>query len=433
MLDPVRWPHALGLQLKGKRYRSDTSSGSRANDMQRHPSKHHFSLKGRNSEAFLHQLAQKTFLTDWCYPNPQLKSGKELCDLLVVFDTTAIIWAAKDLKLGKDGQPSRSEVAKNLRQLAGARRKLFHLQVPVALQNARRVSEPFDPSAVTEVFLVSALLGDSPDISTFATSIKNHYCHVIAREALETVLAELDTVSDFCAYLREKERVRGGTKSLVIEGGEEELLGFYLMNNRSLARLENHDYVFLEGGMWKQLQESKDYQAKKREDKVSYVWDELIDRCHTGDNSGYERVARELARPSRFERRCLGKAYFDAHIIAGETDSPGRVFRRVCSGPHATYCFLFASDDCDPESRRKLLKSDCFVVRGTFPQERMVLGIATEAAIRRESTLDYCLVDIPHWGAEEEAELKRIQRLTGTLTNPKWSRCHMDEYPPSDA
>jgi len=38
-------------------------------------------------------------MIDWCYPNPKLPDGKELCDLLVVFDDKAIICQIKNLKL----------------------------------------------------------------------------------------------------------------------------------------------------------------------------------------------------------------------------------------------------------------------------------------------------------------------------------------------
>jgi len=401
--------------------------------MVRNPSKHYYSMKGRNSEEFLLQLAQKTFFADWCYPNPQLKPGKELCDLLVVFNDTAIIWAVKDLKLDQHGDARKSEVEKNLRQLAGARRQLFDLRAPVTLNNARRVSELFDPSAITEVFLMSAMLGDTPEMYPLVRSTNDHVCHVIARQDLETVLNELDTVSDFCAYLREKERIPKSTQLVIDGGGEADLLGFYLMNNRSFVHLENCNLALLDGEFWKVFQESDDYQAKKSADKISYVWDELIERCHTAENSGYERIARELARPSRFERRCLGKAYFDAHINANKTYSPQRISRRVLQGRDANYCFLFFPDDCDRDLRCKLLRSDCFVVRGKFPERKVVLGIATEASMGRESTVDYCLIDLPQWGMNEESELKRIQGLTGTLTNPTWSRLRMDEYPHSDA
>jgi hypothetical protein len=57
---------------------------------------HYFRKKGQRAEAVIHSLATKTFLADWCYPNPKKPDGKELCDLLVVFDDTALIWQIKD-------------------------------------------------------------------------------------------------------------------------------------------------------------------------------------------------------------------------------------------------------------------------------------------------------------------------------------------------
>ena len=62
-------------------------------------SKHRFRLKGADAETVVHELAVNSFLVDWCFLNPQLPDGNELCDLLVVFDETAIIWQIKDLKL----------------------------------------------------------------------------------------------------------------------------------------------------------------------------------------------------------------------------------------------------------------------------------------------------------------------------------------------
>ena len=58
-------------------------------------SKDYFNIKGKNAEQLVQELALKTFLTDWCYLNPMLPNGKELCDLLVIFDTVAVIWQIK--------------------------------------------------------------------------------------------------------------------------------------------------------------------------------------------------------------------------------------------------------------------------------------------------------------------------------------------------
>lgn len=75
--------------------------------------------KGKHAEELVHDLALKTFLTDWCYLNPILPNGKELCDLLVIFDEIAVIWQIKDLKLDRNGKHRKREVDKNLRQLLG--------------------------------------------------------------------------------------------------------------------------------------------------------------------------------------------------------------------------------------------------------------------------------------------------------------------------
>ena len=90
---------------------------------------HYFHEKGRRAEGIIHDLATVTFLTDWCYPNPKKPDGKELCDLLVVFDDTAIIWQIKDLKVDAEGKYKEAEVAKNLRQLSGARTSDVRSQV----------------------------------------------------------------------------------------------------------------------------------------------------------------------------------------------------------------------------------------------------------------------------------------------------------------
>ena len=54
--------------------------------------RHYFRQKGADAEKVILNLATKTFFTDWCYPNPMRLDGKELCDCLVVFDDTALIW-----------------------------------------------------------------------------------------------------------------------------------------------------------------------------------------------------------------------------------------------------------------------------------------------------------------------------------------------------
>lgn len=124
-------------------------------------------------------------------------NGKELCDLLVVFDEIAIIWQVKDLKLDKHGNVNSREVEKNVKQLAGARRQLFELKTPIELYNPRRRKETFDPASINEVHLISALMGEEGDVMNMAEMSKNQFAHVFTKSFLPVLLVQVQAT--FCA------------------------------------------------------------------------------------------------------------------------------------------------------------------------------------------------------------------------------------------
>ena len=176
--------------------------------------KNYFDLKGKNAEKFLHELALKSLLTDWCYLNPKLPDGKELCDLLVVFDEIAIIWQVKDLKLNEDGKYKESDVQKNLKQLSGARRQLFDLKTPIKLKNPRRREELFNPAEIKQTYSISVLLcEDEEEFFSFVEDVKKYTVHIFTRNFTKIILSELDAISDFIRYLKEKENLINTNKS----------------------------------------------------------------------------------------------------------------------------------------------------------------------------------------------------------------------------
>ena len=387
-------------------------------------SKDYFQIKGTKAEKIVHDLATKIFLIDWCFLNPTLPNNKELCDLLVVFDDTAIIWQIKDLKLDKNGKYKKAEVDKNLRQLAGARRQLFNLKTPIYLKNARR---SVDTSKIQQVFLISVLLGEGEDFFSFVDEIKDKKVHVFTRDFTQIVLNELNTVSDFVEYLKAKEQFIDTDKSLVIIGGEEEFLAFYLMNDRSFKRFAEADHIMIQDGSWEHLQNKPEYKAKKKEDEISYGWDSIINRAHEGSEK-YELVARELARPNRFQRRYLSKVFFEAHVLAHK-DEKHDLFRRIMPGDGITYCFLF-QDDPEPRNNRKaMLTAICWIARGKYQQNKKVLGIATEMKIRPTCSHDFVLMNLPTWTEENQKNMEQLQKDTGIFVNPIVGYTHEDEYP----
>lgn len=383
-------------------------------------------LKGKNAENFVYELAKKSFLEDWCYPNPKLPNGKEICDLLIVYDEIIIIWQIKDLKLDENGKYKKSEVEENLNQMSTARSRLFGLNIPIELENPRRGKEIFDPKLIKEIYLLSALLGEGEDYFSPVEVVKGHVIHTFTREFTEIVLNELDTIKDFVGYLREKERLISANNGIIINGGEKELLAYYLMNERSFEKLKEFDLSLILEGFWKELQKRPEYIAKKEKNKISYGWDDIVNRAHRCGGE-YEKVAKELARPNRFERRCLSKAFFDAHVKSHHGDK--NTFRRILKTEGTTYCFVFL-DDPEPRNRRKaLLANVCFIARGIHKDNKKVIGIATEKKIRPTGSYDFCLLEIPIWTDKEQKEMENLKKEADIFLNPKWGFVHEDEYP----
>ena len=392
--------------------------------------KHYFQLKGKNAEKILHELALKTFMIDWCYLNPMIKPGKELCDLLVVFDNVAIVWQVKDLKLDKNGKYKKSEVDKNLKQLAGAKRQLFDLKRKIELCNPRRGKDFFNPSSINEVYLISVLLGEGEDYYSALEEIKNSDVHVFSRDFTQIVLNELDTISDFCDYLKAKEKLFLEKKRrLIVNGGEEELLGAYIRGGRSFEQFEKFDEVIVEGNIWKSLKKDKNFIKKKEEDKISYGWDSIINRAHEG-SSKYEFIARELARANRFKRRVLSKSFMEAHTKAHK-DNKADLFRRIMSIDGVTYCFLF-TDDPEPDNRelrKAMLYAICYFARGKFLKNKKVIGVSTEKKFRPVCSYDFVLIDKPEWTEQDQKKASQLQKDTGMFINYDIVETREDEYP----
>jgi hypothetical protein len=389
--------------------------------------KRHFELKGKRAEALLYSLARDTFLEGWCYLNPRLPNGKELCDLLVVFGEYAIIWQVKDLKLGKDGRYSRKKVEKNLRQLVGAKRQLLECRKSLQLENPRRGMESFDPSFVKRVFLVSALLGDGEDVCPIAEVVKDGLAHTFTRESGEIVLNELDTIADFIGYFAAKEDLFTSTARVIVGGGEEDLLAFYLENGRSLDQLKSMNLDVIEGGRWNAFVQSNSYKTRAAANEISYGWDSLIARAHEAEGQ-YELIARELARPNRVMRRGLAEAFADAALIA-DAEQDRNVMRKVIATSDMTYCFLFAGETVPQEARANGLANMCFVARGLHRENVKVVGIATEMKIGLVNSYDFFFIEMNDWTDADQDQMQQIQAQQKILIGAKPIRLDVNEYP----
>jgi hypothetical protein len=282
--------------------------------------------------------------------------GKEVCDLLVVFENHIIIFSDKDCYFFNVGNLKvrwprwfKKAVQNSAKQFWGAERLIkefpnrlfldrqcaipFPINLPdpatstfhrivVAHDAARACNEYFGGSG--SLILDNSLVGDAHLRIPFhirQVDPAKGYVHVFDDTSLNIVMSTLDTITDFTAYLTKKERFLTGDR-MVYAAGEEELLAAYL---KKLNDAGEHDFVIkgdynllaYDEGMWDAFLSSPERQAQIEAGHISYAWDALIEKFafHAMTGTQYfttgqplrddETVFRFLAREPRTRRRML--------------------------------------------------------------------------------------------------------------------------------
>jgi hypothetical protein len=449
-----------------------------------------------DAERYLAKLCKRSFLSIWSYPGVYRDQGrvggkgdgKEVCDLLVVFENHIIIFSDKDCRFG-DGVNLQVEWARwfkkavqgSARQVWGAERWIKRF--PDCLFLDRKCTVPFpidlpDPakaivhrivvahdasSACREKFggsgsmmLDNSLVGDihlshAPFVIGQVDPDRG-YVHVFDDTTLDIVMNTLDTITDFTSYLTKKERFLTG-KRFVHAAGEEELLAAYLAN---LNDSREHDFIFdgdydllsFQEGLWDSFVGSPERHAQIESDRISYSWDALIEKFsfHAMNGTQYfntgqplreqEIIFRFLAREPRTRRRLLAASLHE--VLERSIDSTEPWEARVMETPDAGfphYVFLFVrrkpgeTDEEYRNIRANLLLNYCRVAKLRFPRATDVVGIASEAGLPPQRSEDLVCVDVSRWSPKDVAEAKEIQKEFGLLRKVSIVGTREYEYP----
>ena len=345
-----------------------------------------------NSERYLAGLAEKSFLNLWSYPSPyrnqkghRAGDGKELCDLLVVcghhviiFSEKTIDWPSGDLKTAWCRWAKRA-IKDSAKQTKGAERWIKEFPDRLFLDRDCRVPFPIDlppqdsiqihrvvvangsveasrhhlPKSSGSLVIRPAVTGSDHwsdrhgEVAPFVIGDidpEGSFVHIFNERALDVVMSELDTVSDFTDYLSRKAAfIRSG--QLDEARGEENLLAYYAIRINDEG---NHDFAIDSGAQtpiliaedrYERLTSDPRYLAKKDEDRISYLWDRLIEKFtthmidgtsivlegHDFDLRKNELGVRCMALVPRFVRRSHSQAVSEALQRGRETDRFSRV------------------------------------------------------------------------------------------------------------
>jgi|CXWL01.1.fsa_nt_gi hypothetical protein len=386
-----------------------------------------FKQSGTNpAEHYLAQLCERTFLSLWSYPNvyrdefvERQTEGKEICDLLVVFEERVLVFSDKYC-LFPEGQELelawrrwfRRAVARSLKQVLGAERWIRRYPQRIFRDRACRRPIPVLPTIGprTKFHLIVVAHGVAPacranlggsgslmiQTEQRGSGCPDHpfvigdvnpggsFVHVLDDITLPILLTELNTISDLVEYLDRKEAfLRSGPA--ILAAGEEELVAIYLSKVDPAGRHdfvlpaapgENFTWVSLDEGFYQDYLASPERQQKFRSDEVSVAWDALIERFshhavsdtqyiaspsgldETGRVANVEGILRFMSREPRLRRRVLSTAIIDA---LETTPADSRRLRIVAPSQHgdpyyALMIFPWFHEASEAENRRVRLE-----------------------------------------------------------------------------
>jgi hypothetical protein len=191
------------------------------------------------TEQYLSRLCDRTFLKLWSYANPYMADGKELCDLIAVFENNVFLFFDRESRKFDQGGDTlltwerwkREAITKQVRTAAGAKRYVLNnrdqifldvnrtrplpLQIPagdlrihkiIVALGAKEACERFSASNVYGSLGITYEAAPSNDLLPFIVSLDNSDpVHLLDSHNLELILGELDTLYDFQNYLTAKE------------------------------------------------------------------------------------------------------------------------------------------------------------------------------------------------------------------------------------
>lgn len=445
------------------------------------------------SEKYLSLLCERTFLSLWSYPNVFRKGAKqtrEVCDLLVVFEDTLILFSDKDIGFPKtDIVPAwnrwfRNAILKSAKQIWGAERWLNSPDAVVFLDAKCQTPLPVQlpESTHKKIFRVvvahgvdevcKSIIGGSGSLMVNPSIVgTGHYIsadsnaslfsigqldsgkgfvHVLTDVSLDILLSTLDTITDFIRYLEKKEELIKSDK-LIFAPGEEDMLGYYL---KHVNELKEHDFVLpnnkdkliLGDDFWGNFVKSGQRARQVEADRISYVWDGLIEKFsfHGLNGTGHfstsetlehtELILRFMAKEPRLRRRFLSERLTSAVSLTGKEqrftrvvipDRPGYPYYVFLSLDHPSY----ATYESYRVVRRNMLSVACTLVKIKFPEAEAIVGIATESRLTETRSEDAIYLNARIISESDRLEALEIQAKIGLLTELIEYRASISEYP----
>ena len=391
---------------------------------------------GDPTEDAVQKGVEDAFSSDFVFRSPRREGGKEVTDVLVLYDDVGLVIQAKAKAVdpnGNEDQKSIDWAGKNLkkafRQTKGAIRAIREGRMTF-VENRRRGRIPFQQSEFpclyglivlhqrAEPYLPQDLV---PEIKDCGFPL-----HVLSFSDFANLANYLDTPIDLVNYFEARSDVLIPMLNPRVHEEINAFVYFFdrleeIMALRAKARGEGDGST----------EPFKPYAVAMRslvfeqnvDTSPGLVIDDVINRLHEQDPdleaitvggketprngmSVYPRIATELNKIPRVRRIALGRQFLRIAKLAAEKNESHHV---LTHSPSRSDCILFMASPLPKEERKQRLEELlCMTTLGkTYHQVHRAIGICTEPAGRMGSSYDVVFLEHPPTPDKEGEELGR--------------------------